>query len=478
MTNAPPSYRAGVATDPGMMRSVNEDRAHADEAAGIFLVVDGMGGHAAGERAAAVAVEFIPLRLAEGSGSLENRIREAITAANNEIFQLSQSHADCNGMACVLTVAVADGDKLSVGHVGDSRLYLAWSGGLRKLTSDHSPVGQREDRGDLTEAEAMQDPRRNEVFRDVGSRLHNPSDEDFIDIKTFPFRSDAAFLLCTDGLTDMLTSAEINEIVQCFDGNPHATAQDLVDAANQAGGKDNVTVLFIAGREFSGSGTRALAEARARHSVTRMRRAREAWKQSLHRLLWIFLGAVVGVAGTLAAERFLSHREPPVISVARHIFISGGDPESLRRALESAHAGDVIDAPKGQYAGPLMLREGVSVLSASPGETSIRGAVEAHNLKSARLVGFHIEGGLLLDNSSIETDEVTVSGGSGCPIKITGNSAGVLRASNIVGDGRCAISVEGESSPRIIADRISNGIIDVRPPARPILEGNNLVQPR
>ncbi len=479
MTKAPPVYRAGSATDPGRLRSVNEDRAHADEGAGVFLVVDGMGGHAAGERAAAIAVETIPRQLELASGSTENRIRQAITAANNEIFQLAQANPECEGMACVLTLAVADGEKFAVGHVGDSRLYLAWTGGLRKLTSDHSPVGEREDRGDLTEAEAMQDPRRNEVFRDVGTRPHESSDEEFIDVKTFPFRSDAAFLLCTDGLSDALTSVEINAIIQRYDGDPQHTAQDLVEAANRAGGKDNITVIFIAGPEFSGVDTRAVTEARARHSVTRMRGSGGVWAQVLNRLLWMGIGALLGISALLTLDHFLLRRNPnaaAISSLPRHTLVNASDAHSLTQALASARAGDVIDVPRGDYADPVEMREGVELNSASPGEAVIHGPVRAHNLKSSRLTGFRIEGALVIDSSSVEVNEVSVSDKTGCAVSFIGNSAGVLRASTIQGNGQCALLIDGESSPRVIANRISNGIVDVRPPARPILSGNVMEQ--
>src|SRR5260370_35540759 len=152
-------------------------------------------------------------------------------------------------MACVLTLAVAEDDKITVGNVGDSRLYLVWNGTVKKLTSDHSPVGEQEDHGELTEQQAMEHPRRNEVFRDVGSRPHDPYDDDFIQTKNFPLHPEAAILLCSDGLSDVLTSAEIGAIVEQYDGEPARIAQLLVDATNQAGGKDHDRVLFGPGRQ-------------------------------------------------------------------------------------------------------------------------------------------------------------------------------------------------------------------------------------
>jgi serine/threonine protein phosphatase PrpC len=157
-------WRSGAATDSGRLRTENQDRSLVDDDLGVFLVVDGLGGHAAGEKAAETAVESIRDELAASGGDVAHRIRTAICAANNRICDLADANEAWRGMACVLTLAVVDGDKVCVGHVGDSRLYLVWNGVIRKLTSDHSPVGEREDRGELSEQEAMLHPRRHEVF--------------------------------------------------------------------------------------------------------------------------------------------------------------------------------------------------------------------------------------------------------------------------------------------------------------------------
>jgi len=117
-------WRAGSVTDPGLQRDINEDRVFVDEARGLFMVVDGLGGHAAGETAAETAVNVIEKELRAARLIDEAYIRKAITAANNEIFALSEANPAWRGMACVLTLAVAAGDKFLVGHVGDSRLYL------------------------------------------------------------------------------------------------------------------------------------------------------------------------------------------------------------------------------------------------------------------------------------------------------------------------------------------------------------------
>lgn len=279
------SWRSGVATDPGFRRSNNEDRVYADDAAGIFLVVDGMGGRAAGELAAQTAIEIIPRQLASSDADITLRVRQAIAAANNEIHRMAAERDEWRGMGCVLTLAVAHEDQITVGHVGDTRLYLAWNGTLRKLTADHSPVGEMEDQGKLTEAAAMEHPERNQVFRDVGSRLRNADDGEFIQAKSFPFRPGAAFLLCTDGLSDMLTSGEINAIVQQYCGDPAAVADDLVAAANRMGGSDNISVIFVAGPEFVGSesGTNS-----ARHAITQVTESQSLWRRLLNLAAGLF----------------------------------------------------------------------------------------------------------------------------------------------------------------------------------------------
>jgi PPM family protein phosphatase len=307
-------WRSATASDPGRMRLENQDRAYADDELGIFLVVDGLGGHAAGEKAAETAVETIRTEMVQASGDAPDRIRRAITAANNRIFEEAAEHEIWRGMACVLTLALIEDGKATVGHVGDSRLYLTWNGAIRKLTPDHSPVGEREDAGELTEAEAMAHPRRHEVFRDVGSRRREPDEEDFIEVKEFLFKPDAAILLCSDGLSDLLTSAEILEVMERYNSDPAEVAHELVEAANVAGGSDNITAIFVAGSEFLGNASPAAAEARARNAITKAREevvedlsaepgsgARSKLARALTtRIAFLVYGFVLGVALALA----------------------------------------------------------------------------------------------------------------------------------------------------------------------------------
>jgi|SRR5579871_620169 len=289
----------GAATDTGLLRSHNEDRYWADPGRGIFLVVDGVGGRAGGELAAEIAVDTIREELLAGSGHPEDRIRSAIARANNQIWNVAQSHGSCKGMACVLTLALLEDNELTIGHVGDSRLYLVWHGAIRKITSDHSPVGEDEEAGALTEDEAMLHPRRNEVFRDVGSRPRQAPDEEFIEIRRCRFHKDAGILLCSDGLTDQLTAGQVREIIERYDGDAEKVARELVQAANEAGGKDNTTALFVAGPEFgtSRNATRPrLAVTRARRSARLLtgRAAFLGYGLLLGMLVWAVLRAARG----------------------------------------------------------------------------------------------------------------------------------------------------------------------------------------
>jgi serine/threonine protein phosphatase PrpC len=248
------NWATGAATDTGLLRDRNEDRYWADPVRGVYLVVDGVGGQAAGEVAAQLAVDSIREAIACDAPN-EDRVRGAITAANNCIWELAQSKPELSGMACVLTLALVDGERVTIGHVGDSRLYLIWHGAIRKLTTDHSPVGEGEDSGELSELEAMHHPRRNEVYREVGCAPHQADDNEFIEIRHCRLRADAAMLLCSDGLTDLLTADEVREIAESYTGDAEAIARDLVAAANDAGGRDNITALFIAGPAFPGGGS-------------------------------------------------------------------------------------------------------------------------------------------------------------------------------------------------------------------------------
>ena len=162
------SFACAGATDPGRRRKRNEDRLLVDAEAGVFAVVDGVGGHSGGAEAAELAVEVIGRGLRDAAVPLRDRPRLALLQANNEIHGLAADHVDWQGTGCVVTAAIIADGRVFVGHVGDSRLYKFRPGAISQVTRDHSPVGELEQRGELSEIEAMHHPRRNEVFRALG----------------------------------------------------------------------------------------------------------------------------------------------------------------------------------------------------------------------------------------------------------------------------------------------------------------------
>lgn len=244
-------FSGAAGSHPGRGRERNEDRYELDPQAAFMLVVDGVGGNAAGDVAAGLATDIIRRRMRTMDAPADDRVRDAIRLANQRIFERAARDPDLRGMACVLTLAAVTDDALIVGHVGDSRLYKLAAGGISKLTHDHSPIGDREDRGELSEIEAMRHPRRNEVFRDVGSQPREAADEDFIELIRATLEPDAAVLLCSDGLSDMVTSVDIQRIVRNEASDPAGVVAALIDAANAAGGKDNITVVYVQGPDYA-----------------------------------------------------------------------------------------------------------------------------------------------------------------------------------------------------------------------------------
>jgi parallel beta-helix repeat protein len=502
------TWRAGSATDVGLERAVNEDRILLDESRGIFLVVDGLGGHAAGELAAETAVEVISKRLEDLDGDLELKVRASITEANNRIWHLAHENPEWYGMACVLTLAVASANHVTVGHVGDSRLYLAWNGTLRKLTSDHSIIGEQEEHGEIDEEDAMRHPRRNEVFRDVGSQFREPDDPDFIQMKTFLFREDAALLLCSDGLSDSLTAAEINAIIERYDGDPNATAHQLVEAANSAGGRDNVSVVLIAGPDFLGGQSTKLLEARPRHATTRMRTGRRSWRAVLSRAIWLLAGVILGMLIWGLADRTVGGPWTPAHQAApatqpKHITADASDSLGIIKALAAAQPGDTIDVPPGQYLGPVQLKDGVDIVSsvagqavlfsdpAAPSDAGI--AVIAKGLHTGRLQGLRIAGdqmhplrtGVLIEDATVDIDGTEISGAVDAGVRVTGKSQPRLFNNIIHGNTGPGVLLGAGTHARLIENRISdNGTtagslhpgIEIEPGAVPALENNTILR--
>jgi PPM family protein phosphatase len=460
-------------TDPGKKRENNEDRIFFDPQRGIFVVADGMGGEAAGEVAAEQAVDFIAKRLKEETGSASRRIREAIAGANNEIHRLAERNPEWRGMACVLTAALIENGTLHIGHVGDSRLYEIRGDAIRKITSDHSPVGQKEDSGALTELEAMRHPRRNEVFRDVGSQLHKPDDADFIEYLQIPFDQDAAYILCSDGLSDMLASKEMQRIVLDNAGSPKDSVHQLIEKANAAGGKDNISVIVIEAEGFAalsrkgdGNGSRSLWQ---RLAVLCTR--------------WAFL--IYGlIAGLLASYIWLRPAEsgpgmpnPPSLRLPVLLRVSPNSPEypTIASALDAADAGDRIEVEDGEYEESIRLKNGVDLFAKAPGKVVLRlshavpdadAAVMADGVKGAGIAGFAIKiepaaglpFGVRISNSNVNISNVEVTGAMRAGVLIDGESGSVLIANFVHENAGPGILTAGVAKPLLIGNLVyANG---------------------
>jgi len=498
------TFRCAGETHPGLLRTNNEDRFHLDAERGIFMVIDGIGGQAAGERAAEIALDRMRARLERQTGSLGDRIREAITVANNEIFRLAQTRDQWKGMACVLTVAVVEDGQVTVGHVGDTRLYELRGGQIRKVTHDHSPVGDREDSGRLNELEAMQHPRRNEVYRDVGSEEHHPDDDDFVELLQLPFESDSALLLCSDGLSDLLTSAHILRVAQEYASDPWAVVQQLIAAANDAGGKDNVTVLFVEGERFAPAGSRSKREP----SKNGKPGAEDTPQRFGFGSRWAFLfyGVLLGMVLWSALQPRLWQKpdSPGTGSALEHsakTLLVGPDTRfdfsSIGEALQQAQAGDTIEVSPGQYAESVVLKEGVNLVSQKSREAMILPtsqvteggvAVVAENLKSGRFAGFKIQGdgrtavavGLRLTGSTLEIEDLDISGTRIAAVEMKASSA-TLRANYIHDNLGSAVLVSALATPHLAHNVIVNNGkqtgdpkagLEVLEGARPTLVGN------
>lgn len=238
-------------THTGKVRDNNEDNLIFqniwDKNHILGVAIDGVGGYDGGEVAAEIAKDTIIEYLEKyPNGERLEMLKAAVTEANNRIVEQSEKQPQYAHMSCVLTACLVEVEKRQINmvHIGDSRLYQFYKGELKKLSSDHSYVGYREDIGDLSEEEAMNHPRRNEISRLLGDKTHNPDDRDFLEAETFPLVPNSTLLLCSDGLTDLVTRAEMSkELGQ--QKTLEEKVQSLIDLANEKGGKDNITVVLI-----------------------------------------------------------------------------------------------------------------------------------------------------------------------------------------------------------------------------------------
>ncbi|MEW5872099.1 MAG: Stp1/IreP family PP2C-type Ser/Thr phosphatase [Chloroflexota bacterium] len=250
-------FRLGRRTDVGMVRSLNEDSIltleigrvlqSISQPLGVYVVADGMGGHAAGEIASGAIVntiaqkavmELMPTQIAQGVGQDRSEwLRQAVEAANKQVFELRKSAG--TDMGSTLVSAVLEGSKAFVAHVGDSRVYMVNAQGIRQLTTDHSLVERLIATNQITREEARHHPQRNVIYRTIGDK----SKVD-VDISVQTLSPGDHLLLCSDGLCGMVEDETIRRIVMHAD-SPQSACDGLIDAANAAGGDDNISVIII-----------------------------------------------------------------------------------------------------------------------------------------------------------------------------------------------------------------------------------------
>jgi len=242
-------------THVGRQRQHNEDSFLVESDARLFLVADGMGGHAAGEIASKIVVESInefivhtkeddgtwPHAYDEQYKRSTNRLMAAVRMANTRVLEAMRKDARLRGMGTTVVAALADDNNtMSVAHVGDSRAYLIRDNQLSRITNDHSWVFEQVQAGMLTEAEAEKHPLRNVITRALGGALSVNPDASEIDS-----RPGDVYLLCSDGLTGMVPEDEILRVVTAHEDDLQAACQKLIDTANERGGLDNITAILV-----------------------------------------------------------------------------------------------------------------------------------------------------------------------------------------------------------------------------------------
>lgn len=241
-------------SDVGRKRSHNEDSIASDTESGIAILADGMGGYKAGEVASQIAVQMIMDELRAGlkerrtseaeddSGYTRETLlfKAAIERANETIYRTAQSQPQCHGMGTTLVGAAFYDDRMSIAHVGDSRLYRLRNGHLEQVTSDHSLLQELVDKGFYTPEEAKQSLNKNLVTRAIGIEMQVTPD-----LQEEVVLPGDVYLLCSDGLSDLVDSEEMHLTLNKYSANLQEAAKALVQLANDHGGKDNISVILV-----------------------------------------------------------------------------------------------------------------------------------------------------------------------------------------------------------------------------------------
>jgi serine/threonine protein phosphatase PrpC len=251
---------AAARTDLGLVRQNNEDNYYIDETIGLFIVADGMGGHASGEIASKMTVDIIR-DCFKGSGKDKpfqtgpyqndfsdstNRLASSIRLANMAVCEASGNRPELSGMGTTIAAVQVDGNRLSIAHVGDSRVYLIRAGNIEQLTDDHSLVYEQVKRDLITKEEASRSDMKNILTRALGI-----SNDVEVDLAEMTLAVNDILLLCSDGLSGMLDDEAILSVVMTTD-DPAAACEKLIAMANANGGKDNITVVIARTEKISG----------------------------------------------------------------------------------------------------------------------------------------------------------------------------------------------------------------------------------
>jgi serine/threonine protein phosphatase PrpC len=245
-------------TDTGRVREHNEDTIASDVDVGLLVLADGMGGYNAGEVASGIAVKTITNLVREGltredlaaidraTGLTRPSIvlRDAITRANKIIYQTARSQAECEGMGTTVVAALFYDNRISIAHVGDSRLYRQRGSEIAQVTMDHSLLQELVDRGFYSPEEAQRAANKNYVTRALGVE---PQVE--VEVQEQPVDKGDVFILCSDGLSDMVEDEDIRLTISTFGANLDTVAKQLIQLANENGGRDNVSVVLAQANE-------------------------------------------------------------------------------------------------------------------------------------------------------------------------------------------------------------------------------------
>lgn len=495
----------------GLYRPDNEDAIHADDARGIYFVIDGMGGHAAGEKAAEIAKERMKMRLERLVDTPDQRLREAITLANKAIFEAALEEPKWHGMACVLTAALVEANKVIVGHVGDSRLYKVTCDGIEKVTCDHSPVGELERLHEVTEEEALRHARRHEVYRDVGSQLRDALEPGFIDIYNVDLEDDAGLLLCSDGLSDALLTRDIFDIISRRGADYEAAVHDLFQAAEEADAKDNISVILAVGPKFGQTRAPALVvpdavtlinDATVNDAAAKWARPPAEYPKTLPGpnmppalsaridetpipepacparfgkirraafVAWIAAGVLLTLGAQYAAPWLSKPQPEPPPAGPRILAVDPGRKtgyQSIAAAMDAARAGDTVQLAPAVYRERVVMKNGVTLEGggaelALPAGISRGPAILADHTVDGSIRRLKIGDsagpwrvGISVNGGDVNISRVEISGAAEAAIDIGGDATVLIDKSHLYANQGAGISLRDAARAQIAFTKI------------------------